>query len=199
MIAHRRLSGRLTNFAGAVMLALLPGAVLADGEYWGIDVSGSTTDGVLSAVRGQYTFGAGVTDSGDGASAGLSLSRHIPYDFGIEGLSLSAGPALGFSGDNLSEVEVGVGASVQRYVGTDWGSYFLQASVSTVDRAFFVQVQSTFAEPSLTVGLARGGSTEYDETTLSLSKQLPESPVSLRAGYRFHADEWFVGFSVNTF
>lgn len=178
---------------------LPPASAHADGEYWGIDVSESSRDGVLSATRGEFTFGANVTDYGDGVSAGLSLTRRIPLDFGIEGLTLSAGPAVGFGGGDLSEVEFGVTASAQRFVPTDWGSYFLQASVGTIDRSYFFQAQTTFAGPDITMGLSQGGSTEYEETGLSISKRLGDGPVSLRAGYRFQAEELFVGFSVNTF
>lgn len=187
------------HLATALVLASLPATGWAGGEFWAIDVSESTRVGVLSASRGEFTFGTSVTDYGDGVSAGLSLTRRIPLDFGVEGLTLSAGPALGFGGGDLSDVELGLTASAQRFVPTEWGSYFLQASVGTINRNFFLQAQATFAEPGLTVGLSRGGSTEYDETSLSISKQLGDGPVSLRVGYRFQAEEFFVGFSVNTF
>jgi hypothetical protein len=36
----------------------LPNLALADGEYWGFDISESTTGGVLSASRGELIFGA---------------------------------------------------------------------------------------------------------------------------------------------
>ena len=163
----------------ALILTFPPLLAHADGEFWAIDVSESTRSGVLSASRGKLTFGADVTDYG---SAGLSLTRRIPFDFGIEGLTLSAGPALGLSGDDLSEVELGLTGSAQRLVVTDWGSYFLQASFGTISRNFFLQAQATFEGSDLTVALSRGGSTEYDETSISVSKQLNNGPVSLRAG-----------------
>ena len=199
MTAPLRRSCSSLHLATVLVVALRPATGLADGEFWAIDVSESTRGGVLSASRGEFNFGASVTDYGEGVSAGLSLTRRIPLSFGIDGLTLSAGPALGFGGGDLSEVELGLTASLQRFVPTEWGSYFLQASVGTINRNFFLQAQATFAEPSLTVGLSRGGSTEYDETSLSISKQLGDGPVSLRAGYRFQAEEFFVGFSVNTF
>jgi hypothetical protein len=193
------LSRAFSTGVAVSILALSPPSAHADGEFWAIDVSESTRSGVLSASRGELTFGANVTDYGDGVSAGLSLTRRIPFDFGIEGLTLSAGPALGLSGDDLSEVELGLTGSAQRFVVTDWGSYFLQASVGTINRNFFLQAQATFDGPDLTVALSRGGSTEYDETSISISKQLNNGPVSVRAGYRLQAEEVFVGFSVNTF
>jgi hypothetical protein len=178
---------------------MFPAPVLADGEYWSIDISDGSRSGVLSATRGDLTFGATVTDYGDGVSAGLSLSRRLPFDFDLAGLNLSLGPALGFGGGDLSELQLGVTASAQRYVVTEWGAYFLQASAGTISRSFFLQAQATFNGPDLTIALSRGGSTDYDETTLSVSRPLGDGPVSLRAGYRFEAEEFFVGFSVNTF
>jgi hypothetical protein len=192
----------LVLVAGALALSLLPALAKADGEYWGIDASGSSVGGVLSASRGAYTFGAGFTDYEDGVSAGLSLSRQIPWETLPEGASLSAGVALGFNFDedgDLTETELGATANLQRYIGTDWGFVFLQANVSTISRAFFTQAQIGFDDPDISVGLSRGGSTEYQELTLAVSKPLGDSPVSLRGGYRFFAHDWFVGISVNTF
>ena len=188
--------------AGTLVLALLPALAEADGEYWGIDASESTVGGVLSASRGVYTFGAGFTDYEDGVSASVSLSRQIPWGALPEGASLSAGAALGFTFDEdgeLSEEQLGATANLQRYIGTDWGFVFLQANASTISRGFFTQAQVGFNDPDISFALSRGGSTEYQELSLSVSKPLGESPVSLRGGYRFFAHEWFVGFSVNTF
>ena len=173
--------------------------VWADGEYWGVDVSESTQGGVLAASRGDWNFGAGYTDYGDGVSASLSLTRTLPFDFGVEGLSLSAGAALGFGGGDLSEVELGVTGSVQRYIAFDWGAVFLQASAGTNRQNYFTQAQLTLSDPGVTFALARGASLDYEETSLSVSYELGDGPVSLRAGYRLHAEEFFVGFSVNTF
>lgn len=186
----------------ALMAPLFPAPARADGEYWGIDASEGTVGGVLSASRGVYTFGAGFTDYEDGVSAGLSLSRQIPWGALPEGASLSAGAALGFNFDedgDLSETELGATANLQRYIGTDWGFVFLQANVNTISRAFFTQAQIGFDDPDISFSLSRGGSTEYQELTLAASKPLGDSPVSLRGGYRFFAHEWFVGVSVNTF
>jgi hypothetical protein len=173
--------------------------VLADGEYWGVDVSESTQGGVLAASRGDWNFGAGYTDYGDGVSASLSLTRTLPWTFGIEGMSISAGPALGFGGGDLSEVELGLNVGIQRYIAFDWGAVFLQASAGTNRQNYFTQAQLTLSDPGLTFAISRGASLDYEETSLSVSKQLGEGPVSLRAGYRLNAKEFFVGFSVNTF
>lgn len=191
-------AARHLAFAAATS-ALLAGSAHADGEYWGLDVSRNTTGGVLSVSRGDFTFGASGTDYGDGVSAGLSVTRRLPWDFGIEGLTLSGGPALAFGGGDLSEVKLGLAGGAQRYRSTGWGSYFLQASVGSVNRSFFLQAQTTFAKSGITLGLSRGGSTLYDEASLSISKRLGTSPVSLRGGYLLLSDQVFVGFSVNTF
>lgn len=186
----------------ALLAVLLPGPVRADGEYWSVDVSPSLTSGVLSATRGALTFGANHTDYDGGVSAGLSLARTLPLELGLGGLALSAGPAIGFVFDDagdLSTPELGMTANLQRWAGTPWGFTFLQANVNTIDRAFFLQAQIGFSEPDLYLALSRGGSTEYQEMSLTVSKGLGDTPLDLRAGYRLLEEEWFVGFSVNTF
>ena len=197
MAAHRNQCPTKLILASA--LSLLPAMVWADGEYWGVDVSESTQGGVLAASRGDWNFGAGYTDYGDGVSASLSLTRTLPWTFGIEGLSMSAGPALGFGGGDLSEVELGLNVGIQRYIAFDWGAVFLQASAGTNRQNYFTQAQLTLSDPGITFAVSRGASLDYEETSLSVSKQLGDGPVSLRAGYRFNAEEFFVGFSVNTF
>jgi hypothetical protein len=175
----------------------------ADGEYWGFDFSESTASGVLSASRGELIFGAGVTDYDGGVSLGLSLSRSLPYTFGVEGLQLSAGAGLGFSYDDeagdFSDPEFGLTASVQRFRPTEFGSIFWQASFSSISLARFAQLQYGLDEPGLTLAVSYGASTEYEETTISVSKRLGDSPISLRTGWRVNAGELFLGFAVNTF
>ena len=188
----------LMTWAG-LFLAAFPSIAAADGEYWGVDVSDSTHSGVLAATRGTWNFGAGYTDYGDGVSANLSLTRQLPIDLGIEGLNLTAGPALGFGGGDLSEVELGLNLGASRYIPTNFGAIFLQASASTNRRNFFLQAQITLSDPGVTFSVSRGGSLDYDETAVTVSKELGDGPVSLRTGYRFVAEEFFVGFSVNTF
>ncbi|TNC66574.1 hypothetical protein [Rubellimicrobium roseum] len=183
----------------AAALAVAPAASRADGEFWGVDVSDSTNGGVLAATRGALNFGAGYTDYGDGVSASLSLTRRLPFDFGVQGLTLTAGPALGFGGGDLSEVALGLNLGTSRYIPFDWGAVFLQASGGTNRRNFFLQAQLTLSDPGLTFSVSRGGSLDYDETSVAVSRSLGDGPVSLRAGYRFIAEDIFVGFSVNTF
>jgi hypothetical protein len=185
--------------AVATALAGLPASSQADGEFWGVDVSESTHGGVLAATRGNWNFGAGYTDYGDGVSASLSLTRQLPFDFGLEGLNLTAGPALGFGGGDLSEIELGLNLGASRYMPTDFGAVFLQASGGTNRQNFFLQAQLTLSDPGLTFSVSRGASLDYNETSVAVSKQLGHSPVSLRAGYRCVAEDIFVGFSVNTF
>jgi hypothetical protein len=195
------LFGKACYSAATLVVATMmsAGFAHADGEYWAMDVSENTRGGVLSVTKGKVTFVSTVTDYGDGVSAGVSLTQRLPFEHGIEGLTLAIGPAIGFGGGDLSEVEFGVAGSAQRYVPTAWGSYFWQASVGSTNRSFFLQAQATLSEPKITVALSRGGSTLYDETTLSISRQWGESNVSLRTGYRFQAEDLFLGFSVNTF
>lgn len=187
----------------AFLFAIVPAQGRADGEVWGLDISESSTGGLLSASRGELSFGATVTDYEGGVSAGLSLSRSLPYTFGIEGLQLSAGAGLGFSYDDeedgFSDPKVGLSTGVQRYRSTEFGNIFWQVSLSTIAQARFTQLQIGFDEPGLSLAISYGASTEYEETSISISKRLGESPVSLRAGWRVNAEEVFVGFTVNTY
>ena len=189
--------------ATTLLYSTLPTPGRADGEVWGLDISESSTGGVLSASRGDLGFGATVTDYEGGVSAGLSLSRSLPYTFGVEGLQLSAGGGLGFSYDDeengFSDPKVGLSAGVQRYRPTEFGSIFWQVSFSTISQARFTQLQIGFDEPGLSLAVSYGASTEYEESSISVSKQLRESPVSLRVGWRVNAEEVFVGFTVNTY
>lgn len=197
MVDHRnrRPAGPLL----ALALALASTDALADGEYWSVDVSKTTNSGVLAAQRGLWNFGTDYTDYGEGVSAAVSLTRQLPFDLGVEGLVLSAGPALGFGGGDLSRVEPGVNLGAIRYIPKDWGAVFLQVSGGTNRQNYFSQAQLTLSDPGVTFSIARGASLDYAETSLSVSKEIGDGPVSLRAGYRFVTDEVFVGFSVNTF
>ena len=195
---------RWTALLGIALLQVVFSAsARADGEVWGLDISESSTGGVLSASRGELSFGATVTDYEGGVSAGLSLSRSLPYTFGVEGLQLSAGAGLGFSYDDeeggFSDPKVGLSTGIQRYRSTEFGSIFWQVSFSTISQARFTQLQIGFDEPGLSLAISYGASTEYEETSISVGKRLGESPVSLRAGWRVNAEELFVGFTVNTF
>lgn len=186
----------------SVLLTSLPGVLAADGEYWSLDKSASSTGFVLSATRGEFIFGAGFTDYEDGLSTGVSFSRSLPLNFGVEGLAISAGLAASLTFDDNGEAEApefGVTVNIQRYVPTDFGNYFLQANYNTINQAYFLQAQIGFDEPGINLALSTGASTEYNETALTISKRLGDGPVSLRTGYRFDAEEIFVGFSVNTF
>lgn len=196
-----RPSIRAVLLAAGALLAL-PGAALADGEYWGVDVSGSTIGGVLSAARGDFILGAGFTDYEGGVSASLGLSRRLELPGLPEGAQLSAGLTFGATFDDdgsFGSLAPGLGLTLQRYIPTGFGFYFLQASYDTVNQAYFAQAQVGFSEPGLLLSLSRGASTEYIDTTLAVGKDLGESPVSLRIGYRLMSEELFVGFAVNTF
>lgn len=187
---------RLPANALALLVALAGAPARADGEFLQLDLSASTVGGVASVQRGPLTFGGVVTIPQDDPSALASAS----WGWAIPGgATLRAGPALGLSAPDLSEAELGARVVVERYVATGWGGLFGLAEASTVDRSGFVLAQLTLAEPRLTLEASRGASETYAETTVALSRRLGDSPVSLRAGYRFEAGEVFVGVSVNTF
>ncbi len=189
------------SFRGAILAAAFglatPTAAVADGEYYSFEFSERASNAVVSATRGSLTLGADYTDFGDGRTAGASVTGRLPFDLGVPGLELSVGPSVRF--DDGGDTRFGVTFTAQRYVPTDFGNLFFQAGVNSIDQSYFTQAQVGLAELRLVLALARGASTEYAETTFSLSKRLGDSPFSLRAGYRFVEEELFVGFEVNTF
>jgi hypothetical protein len=183
----------------AVGMIFIATSVFADGEFWGFDISENTNSGVLAVQRGNYNFGAGYTDYGDGVSASLIATRRLPFDFGIDGLKLSTGPAIGFGGGDLSEPTVSLSLGASRYTPNDWGATFLQVSASTNRRNYFSQAQLTLSEPGVTFSVSRGGSLDYSAASVAISKKIGDGPVSVKVGYRLLTNDFFVGFSVSTF
>jgi hypothetical protein len=170
----------------------------ADGEFAQLDVSASTTGGVASVQRGPLTFGGVVTIPDGDPSATLSTTQalSLPVSWAP---TLRVGPALGLSGEDLADVEAGLRLLAERYSGTDWGSVYGLIDLGTIDRSWFILGQVGLAETQLTFEISHGASDEYEETAIAISRRVQNSPVSLRAGYRFDAGEVFVGVSVNTF
>lgn len=197
-----RSNAALARWASVARLATLlvagPAPGWADGEFAQLDVSASTTGGVASVQRGPLTFGGVVTIPDGDPSVAFSATQalNLPVSWAP---TLRVGPALGLSGQGLEDVEVGLRLSAERYIGTNWGSAYGLVDLGTIDRSWFILGQVGLAETQLAFELSHGASDEYEETTFAVSRRFQGSPVSLRAGYRFDADEIFVGVSVNTF
>ena len=193
-------AGRVSTALLACLVATIaPVAARADGEFAQVDVSNSTIGATASIQRGTLTFGGVITLPDGDPSATLSLTQALPLPAESGFPTLRVGPTLGLTGEDLSNFEVGVRLMGERYVGTDWGNVYGLVDLGSIDRSWFVLGQVGLRAPGLTLELSRGGSDEYSEATIAVSKRLPNSPVSLRTGYQFEAGEVFVGMSFNTF
>jgi hypothetical protein len=182
------------------LLSLAQGSpALADGEFLQLDLSAGTTVAVVSAQRGPLTFSLSYTEADGDRSGRIGATYELPLPTGEALPTARLGPALGLDGPDLSDAEPGLSLVLDRYTATTWGSVYLLADLSTIDAAWFLLAQVGRPEAGLTAELSRGGSDDYTETTFALSRRLGDGPVSLRAGYRFEAEEVFVGLAVNTF
>lgn len=188
---------KITASLGAAALALTPLAALADGTFVQIEQANTTAGAVLAVTRDRLNYG-GVVSHWDG---GYSVVGSVLYGFDTPfGANFKVGPALGgvYNDGEEDEYEIGVRASLDRWMPTDWGSFYYLAEVSSIDNSWFLLASSGWGDSGFGTEVSTGGSDSYSETTLAVSKHY-DGPVSLRVGYRFEAAEYFIGFSVNTF
>ena len=80
-----------------------------------------------------------------------------------------------------------------------FGSVYFLAEMNSVDNAAFLLGQIGLSTPGMSFEISYGDSDSYSETTIAVAKRIPLGPVSLRAGYRFRAEEIVFGLSFNTF
>lgn len=173
--------------------------VHADGEFLQVDISESTRSAVAAINRGAFSFGASHVRFDGGAQTVLNALYALPVPDTAPTFRL--GPSLGHiaQDDAPSETEAGVKLAVEKWMPTDFGSLFLLGEANTIEASVFAVGQLAFSGPGLTLELSHGRSDTYSETTLAVSKRIGAAPVSLRGGYRFDAEEVFVGLAVNTF
>lgn len=187
----------------ALGLMLLAGPAAADGEFLQFDLSEKTTVGVASIARDAFSFGGAYVDYDGGRSLVLHALYAVPLGEGSSPTTVRIGPSLGFIDEDVvsggPDAELGLKLAVERYQPTAFGGLFLLADMNTIDSAWFALAQAQLSGPGISVELSAGGSDSYEETTLAVSRRFGTSPVSLRAGYRFDADELFLGLSYNTF
>lgn len=167
----------------------------ADGSFLQFDLGPETSDSVLATTRGKMSFGANYSTYDSGWSAGL----HVTRDFVLESIAtVKIGPSLGRS-DDTDGWSLGGKVIVERYQPTDFGFMFLSAQYNTYQNDWFALAQFGNAS-GLSVDLTAGGSETYSEQAVAVNYRLDdEGPVRLRAGYRFDAQQVFVGLSVNTY
>ncbi|WP_353472719.1 hypothetical protein PVT71_01440 [Salipiger sp. H15] len=188
---------KLTGTLGAAALVLTACPALADGSFMQLEQAETTSGGVLAVTRDRLTYG-GVISHWDG---GYSVVGSVVY--GIDtpiGASLKLGPALGgvFSDGEEDDYELGLRVALDRWTATDWGSFYWLAEVNSIDSSWFLLASTGWGDSGFSTELSTGGSDNYHDTTLAVSQRI-RGPVSLRAGYRFDSEEFFVGVSVNTF
>jgi len=194
LIRHYRMMG--ATVASSV-LVVAPAA--ADGTFIQLDAGRNSLNGVLSVSQGPLTFGGLVADYDGGAVASLSVTYQVP---GTGDVAVKVGPVVSLvKDDDKSDESVkgGLKVSVDRYTATDFGFLYLLGEVNSIDRSWFVLSQFGLGQSGYALEFSAGGSDAYDERSVGLSKKLGESPISLRAGYRFVEEEIFVGVSYNTF
>ncbi len=144
-------------------------------------------------------FGGNAVTFDGGRAYGLSATYRLP--FGQDFATVRLGPSLGlvYEDGRDKNFEAGLKIVAERYIPTDFGSVFLLADVNSIEHSWFVLSQVNLSQPDIGIELSRGASDTYAETSVALSKKLPGRPVSLRLGYRFDAEEFFAGVSINTF
>jgi len=169
----------------------------ADGEFFQFDLAPDASDAVAAITRGNLnaTLGYSTYESGSAANAALTYSLHLGNVATMK-LGPSIGMSFGESGDE--EMRVGGKLGLESYIPTDFGHLFLLGEYNTIDSNWFVTAQTGFRS-GFGVELSAGGSDKYDTQSLALTQKLGGGPVSLRAGYKFVAEEMFLGLSVNTF
>ncbi|WP_425053660.1 hypothetical protein [Psychromarinibacter sp. S121] len=183
--------------AGLALAA--PDAARADGEFFQLDLSESAVDGVFALSRDRFSLNGNYSEYEGGHTTTLSVS----YAFPVDGVgTFRFGPSVGRSVDDTdgsTTTTAGARIVFERWMPTDFGSLFLLAEYNTIDNNYFGLVQTGFGSSGFSAEFSIGGSDKYDATTLAVSKRLGDSPAYLRAGYKFVAEEAFIGFAINTF
>ncbi|MBS1302688.1 hypothetical protein [Loktanella sp. SALINAS62] len=184
--------------SGCFALLCFPSQVWADGYFLQADAGRQTQGLVATMAQGAWNYGLNVADYEDGTS----VSTSIAYAFPIGDIAMmKVGPSFGFQREDgaWSSPEPGIRFSVERFTPTSFGGVFTLAEVSTVESAWFVLGQLNWQATGLGLELSRGGSDNYSETTLAVSKRITDRPVSLRFGYKLSSEEVFFGLNINTF
>lgn len=174
--------------------AVAPAMAQADGTFFQLDLAPNASDAVLGATRNKLSFGANYSRYEDGWSAGLHATR----DFVIQDLAtVKLGASLG-SSEATNGFELGGKIIVERYQPTAFGFVFMSGQYNTIENDWFALAQIGDGE-KLSVDFTAGGSDTYSEQSIAVNYRLRDGPARLRVGYRFDAQEVFLGFSVNTY
>ncbi|WP_138469518.1 hypothetical protein [Poseidonocella sp. HB161398] len=180
-------------------LAALPaGTARADGEFFQLDFADEARDSVVSVTRGRLSAGATYSEYEGGSAA----SGAVTWSFPLAGIATakigpSFGKTFGDSGDD--DLKLGGKIILERWSPAPFGHVFLLGEYSTIDNNYFTLLQTGFGQTGLAAEITAGGSDKYDSVTAGLTKRLGDSPVYLRAGYKFTDETAYIGFAINTF
>lgn len=190
---------RLSCCIAAVLLAVPAKTAQADGEFLQFDISETTASAVLSVDRGPFRFGANHVRYQGGQQSSLNLLYSFPMPETAPTVRLGPSLARVENDAERDETELGLKLTVDRWMPTEYGSLYLLAEANTVEDSAFALVQFGLSGPALVLEISHGRSDSYSETTFAVAKGVAGTPAALRAGYRFDAEELFLGVSINTF
>ena len=192
-----RINGAIAT--GALLATIVAPAAKADGTFLQADFSTETAVAVGSVTRDRLTFGSVLSSSGDEAQLAVSTGYTL---YSADGTSLKIGPSAKIeheAGEGFDNGEIGLKLVADHYRATGFGGLYGQVEYDTIDSAWFVLAQANISSAGLAIEVSRGGSDTYDDAALAVSKRIPDTRLSLRAGYRFLSEDVFLGVSLNTF
>jgi hypothetical protein len=177
---------------------MLASPAFADGEFSQLDLSQNTQNFSSTISRDAWSIGGNAAKYDGGRSGSIHLTYGVPLG---DIATAHVGPTIGLQTPDNSETDydIGVFAALDRYIAAGFGGVYGLAQASTIDDAWFVLGQFNFTNGGFGLEISSGGSDSYSETTIALQKQLSGTPVSLRSGYKLDTEQYFIGFSFNTF
>ena len=182
---------------GLVFLSALahPTPAAADGEFAQFDYAPNASSLTGTIRRDRVTATIGWSDFDEGHATTLWGNYGVPL---VPGAWLRLGPSLRI--DDSEDVDLGAKIGVERFSMNEQATLFLLGEFNTTAREYLALAQVGHRATGIAAEVSLQGNNDgFREESLALSYQLRDIPVRLRLGYRFDAEEVFVGFSVNTF
>lgn len=185
---------------GSVMAVLLAsgGPVWADGEYVQLDYAPAASSAVASIQRDRFGLSLGWSEWDTGDALTFFVNYSMPAPLLGQGTALKFGPS--YRREQNGHEDVGFRLAVEKYQQTDWGGFFLLADFNTIKQEYLFLVETGFGLGNLNIAIStQGDAYGYNENTVVVSRQIDESPLRFRFGYKFEEETFFVGVSLNTF
>ncbi len=182
-----------------LIASMIAGPTVADGLFFQQDVSKETFVTTLSVQRDRMTFGMNAVAIDEDQSLALNITQSV--DWSPENGTLRIGPAvrLILQDGAFDTTEVGVKVNHEKYVPTNFGAFLWLVDASTIDKSLLLLGQFSLAKQNMSFELAFGRSEDFLDTSITLSRTFGDSRFSGRIGYRFVAEDLFLGISYNTF